>query len=786
VHNPRVDPISGYEISAELGRGAMGAVFRGRHQASGREVAIKTLLAGRDATPVQRQRFLREARALAALDHPHVVRLLEAGEHQGVPFLVMEFQPGGSLDALIRRSRLPVSDVVLLGLQLASGLAAAHAEGILHRDLKPGNVLIASDGRAMLTDFGLAKDLHREGQTQRLTQSGIFLGSPGYWAPEQAAGQAERVCPATDVYGLGAILYAALSGRAPIVASGLIENLHLTANERPPALRSLRPEVPAKLEAIVLRCLEKEIGARWANAAELGAALQILQEGEALPASGRRGWIVGAMGLSLAGALGLGLWLLEPESQTPDVPDLAVGTPSPAATPAEPVPSPSAHALYQEATALLAKKQYLESVPLLRQAAEQGHVKAAFKLGFVLARGRGAPPNLAEGLVWYQRAATGGHPSAQYELGRLLARGEGLPRDEARARALFLLAAQQGNRDAMTSLGELLKTGSGGERDDAAALEWYRKAAELGQGRAMFLLGLPLAEGPPEQRDDEQATRWFRRSAEAGYPPGMFKLAWALECGLGVARDDALAIQWYQRAAKLGMPEAMSSYATILEFGEGVPRDFEGAVQWYRRAVKAKNHVGLVGLGRCYQKGRGLPQDFTRASELYREAANSGFPPGMVALGLLLNKGHGVPVNKPEAARWFRRAADLGNVNGAYSLATMLLEADGIPRDESAGLKLLQRGAAQEHPESMHALACFLLNANRGQRKVEAEARRLFRRSAELGCLDAKYNLAVALEQGIGGPSDPAEARKWYEAVAKASNPGLREEAIKRLQRLER
>ena len=764
----------------------MGAVYRARSLSTGRDVALKTLLAGRDATPQQRTRFAREAQALAKVDHPHVVRLVEVGEHQGVPFLAMEFQPGGSLDELIRRSRLPVADVVLLGVQLASALEAAHAEGILHRDLKPGNVLIASDGRAMLTDFGLAKDLHREGQTQRLTQSGIFLGSPGYWAPEQAAAQAERVCPATDVYGLGAILYAALTGRAPIVASGLIENLHLTANERPPTLRSLRAEVPAKLEAILLRCLEKEVGARWASAAELKAAFQTLQEAESLPASSRQGWVVAALGLSLAGVSALGLSLLQPESPraTPQPTALAAKTPTPAASEAE----PSADALYKEATALLGAKRYLESIPLLRRAAEQGHVKAAFKLGFVLAKGRGAPPDLERGLVWYQRAAAGGHPFAQYELGMLLARGEGLARDDARARALFRQAAEQGNRAAMTSLGEFLESGRGGEEDLAGALDWYRKAAELGQDRAMFLLALILGEGKRVPRDDEQAALWYRRSAEAGYAPGMFKFAWCLEKGLGVKPDKALAIQWYRRAAERGMPEAMSNYASFLEFGDGVPRDVEGAVEWYRKAAETKNLTGLLGLGRCYQKGRGVPQDFARALALYQEAATLGSPQAMVALGLSLSAGRGVPVDKPEAARWFRKAADLGDANGAYSLAKMLLEADGVPADELAARKLLQLGIAQDHPESLHTEACLLMQRNQGQPEAEAEARRLFRRAAEQGFLDAMFNLAVALASGTGGPMDPVEARKWFQVVAAKSsgNPRLKDAALRALRRLER
>ena len=216
-----VERVGPYRILKELGRGGMGAVYEAATP-NGQRVALKVLLQGGSALPAQRTRFEREARALAKVSHPNVVRLLDIGEHRGLPYMVLELHSGGTLADELRAGPLTPAAALELGLQLAAGVSAAHAQGVLHRDLKPDNVLM-EDGRALITDFGLAKDCRREGETQRLTRSGVFLGSPGYWAPEQARGDPGAVGPATDVYGLGATLYAALACRPPIEGEGIFE-----------------------------------------------------------------------------------------------------------------------------------------------------------------------------------------------------------------------------------------------------------------------------------------------------------------------------------------------------------------------------------------------------------------------------------------------------------------------------------------------------------------------------------------------------------------------------------
>jgi len=257
-----------YSLERELGRGGMATVWLAHDHELGREVAVKVLAAPIAADTELRARFLREARVAARLSHPNVVGVFDAGEDGDRLYIVMEYVPGESLaHALRRRTRFPVDEAVAVVTGACAALEQAHAAGLVHRDVKPGNLLLRPDGVVKLADFGIA---HAAEET-RLTQAGAVLGTAAYLAPEQAAG--EPVTPAADVYALGAVLYELLTGRCARRIDGPADLAALTRGTPVTPVRELAPEVPEQLEAIVMRSLARNPAYRPPTAGALAREL---------------------------------------------------------------------------------------------------------------------------------------------------------------------------------------------------------------------------------------------------------------------------------------------------------------------------------------------------------------------------------------------------------------------------------------------------------------------------------------------------------------------------------
>jgi WD40 repeat protein/tetratricopeptide (TPR) repeat protein len=270
AESPRPSPtVPGYEVLGKLGEGGMGVVYQARHLRLNRVVALKVILAGGHAGAAQLARFRTEAEAIARLQHPGVVQVYESGEHDGLPYLALEYCPGGSLAAKLRGTPLRPAEAAALVERLAGAVDAAHRQQVVHRDLKPANVLLAADGTPKVTDFGLAKLLGAAGQTA----SGVVMGTPSYIAPEQAGGQSDAVGPAADIYALGAILYECLTGRPPFKGPTPLDTIAQVVSEEPVPLRRLNARLPRDLETVCLKCLEKDPARRYGSARELAEDL---------------------------------------------------------------------------------------------------------------------------------------------------------------------------------------------------------------------------------------------------------------------------------------------------------------------------------------------------------------------------------------------------------------------------------------------------------------------------------------------------------------------------------
>ena len=569
--------LGSYRIEGEIARGGMGLVLRGHHEVLARDVAIKLLLPKAKGDRECFERFLLEAQATARLRHPGIVAIHDvARDPQGTPYLVMDYIAGQTLRQRIRdRGALAPKEVAEVMAVVADAVDHAHQQGILHRDLKPDNVIVDKSGAPHLTDFGLAKlvleeESSDEGPSGRLlagsklelglTNEGAVMGTPRYMAPEQVRGQ--RLTVAADVWALGVMLYEALTGRPPFVGKTVIAIFEAIVRTSPTPPSQLNPLIPARLERICLRCLEKDPSARPATAGEVATELRRELAAAQRPlrtAAPPPELVDGSKIVHFAKAGAFVLCLLA-------IPILfgplrGSWMPAEKSAAVSPSYSPRGHASLEEA-------------------AEAGDLEAMARWGeHLLASGRAD-----EGLEYLEQAADAGQAGPCLVLGRAYEGGQGV------------------------------------EVDADAALVWYRQGSEAGSGACTVAAGLLLA-----RAEGSSARSEARDLLEEGLPATQGSKARRRVCltilgrlYLDVApRDGSRGVEYLEAAAKLGATGAMVDLARLQERGEFLMQDDEAALNWLKRAAAGEDSVAWIELGDVYASGR-LGQ--TPSKDLARQA----------------------------------------------------------------------------------------------------------------------------------------------------------------------
>src|SRR5882762_5397082 len=320
--SPMLMDFGDYELLEKIGRGGQGVVFRARQKSLNRTVALKVISLGQWASKAHLKRFRLEAEAAARLEHPGIVPIHEVGERDGQCYFSMKFIEGGQLDEVVKQTPMSIRQAVELITKVARTVHYAHEHGILHRDIKPGNILLDAKGEPHLTDFGLARLV---GSESSVTQTLDVLGTPSYMAPEQAVGNNAAVSSATDVYGLGAVLYQLLTGNPPFAGGTTYETIRLLLDTEPRQPRLLNPKIDRDLSTICLKCLEKDPKRRYSSALTLAEDLErwlkyepIVARHTGIVARGRK-WVqrnptsalLATSLLALAAVVGWNIWKSE-------------------------------------------------------------------------------------------------------------------------------------------------------------------------------------------------------------------------------------------------------------------------------------------------------------------------------------------------------------------------------------------------------------------------------------------------------------------------------------------
>ena len=766
-----------YELLEKLGAGAMGVVFKCRDQVSLVEYALKMVPPelARDAEAMDDVR--RNFQLVHGLKHPNIasVDFLDR-DNYGAYFLVMEYAEGESLSQWIKRKwssgRPEPGEVADIVKQIASALDFAHSQGILHRDVKPANVMVSAAGQVKVLDFGLASKVRTSMSMLSISEDNAS-GTPNYLSPEQFKGRRAR--PASDQYALGVLTYQMLSGELPFDAESLDVLRSAVMNEEPESVEGLSRAV----NQCLLKVLNKDPKLRFASCAEFARELE-----SSFGKTGGEKISVHSDTRDFSAYTIVGNSAKEESSSR----TVKVSAPEKPLTVAEKhrkaADQGDVNAQYDLAECYYygsggVKKNVSEAMKWYRKAAEQGHVEAEYSLGYCCYDGQNGAMDYAQAVKWFRKAAEQGHAKAQYFLGHCYYYGWSVDEDFAEAVKWYRKAAEQGHADAQgrlkTKIVELFLKAQNGDADAqyrlglarengdgiaknmSEAVKWYRKAAEQGYAASQYNLGLCLyhkgkalsdkfdiedsecdgIEMRTARKNLSEAANWFRKSADQGFANAEYILGLCYECGDGIDKNMTEAVKWYRKAAEQGIAEAQRKLGDgYYEGGNGLERNYSAAVRWYRKAAEQgiSDAAMQVNLGDCfYYGGNGIEKDCAEAVKWYLKAANQGNARAQCKLGECYGLGKGVSENKAEAAKWYLKAANQGVVQAQNSLGSYYFYGDGVKKDYAESMKWYRKAADQGYAEAQYSLGLCYEGGFGGLQKDKKAAIAWYRKAADQG-----------------------------------------------------
>lgn len=826
-----------YVIDRTLKSGGFGITYIAHEREGGRKVVIKENmprdLARRDPATLELhpletkagekhdydwalESFLRDANLLVTLDHPHIVKVLYAFSALNTAYYVMPYAGGVSLEQWRAENGRPDKKTMLhLQRTLLSALAHVHAHNLLHRDVKPDNILIQEDGEPLLIDFGAARQIVSP-------LSVTLIHTPGFTPPEQMV-SGGKCGPWSDLYSLGATLHVLLTGECPPVGGTG------TAETARPHFLSADPGLVAEYGECMLTCIDKALLTapedRWQSAADW---LRALERGKT-PNLRRRVWrrrtAFAAGGVAIAVAAGVCTWLLAPASETV----------APAPQPAPETIDPATRLLQAAGSGDLPRIRQMQDAKvlegmgaddlrgaaaradgnghaeayalLLRVLAERGHAQSQNDLGLCYRSGKGVERNSREAVKWFRAAAEQGNADALYNLGLCYEIGIGMPPDPKEAVTLYRAAGEQEHVDALQHLSKCYRNGTGVPKDEkeadrlwemADAIRFGRNSSQLkenllsvprartdgkipaeaedvpgiyfqaakgGDAEAQYNLGVCYENGEGVEKNDHEAFKWYSMAADQGFAAAEVAIGSCYAHGRGVKQDDGKAVQWYTKAVEKGDADAQFHLGQCYDNGTGVEQDLQEAVRLYRLAAEQGLAKAQHNLAYCYDYGTGVEQDLQEAFKWYSKAAGQAYAGTQYALGLCYEFGKGVEKNDQKAVEWYRKAAEQGYANAQFNLGVHYKKGTGVEQDYQEAAYWYRKAADQGYAPAQFNLALHYENGY-GVEKNDREAVYWYRKAADQGDKDAQLNLGICYATGAGVEEDPVKAVKWFRMSA--------------------
>ena len=706
-----------YRILKVLGQGGFGITYLAIQVRLDRKVAIKEFFmkdfcernettrqvtlgtaGSREMVNSCRKKFLKEAKHIAKLHHPNIIRIIDVFDENSTSYYVMEYIEGGSLSNKLGTTGLSMSDATRYILQVAEALKYIHKQNIAHLDIKPSNIMLNGNDEIVLIDFGVSKqyDFSTGGQTS-VSPVGC---SSGYAPLEQYDPNGVKdFSPQTDLYSLGATYFKLLTGITPPNAFGITKDF-LQENLKAKG-------VPTAVISIICKLMEKLKENRFSDVCS---------------------FIEGLNSISLH------------VDESSDKKDENI-----------------AYKQYEEGTAVMPSQKeidnwvkniisseyntgkYKSAFEHFSEYAKMGNATAQYYLGKMYYEGQcvGGSRNYDKAAEWYRKSAEQGNAEAQCYLGYMYTNGLGVSQDNAKAVEWYRKSAEQGHADAQNNLGDMYYDGRGVSQDYAKAVEWYRKSAEQGHAVTQCKLSYMYELGRGISQDYVKAVEWCRKSAEQGYVYAQYNLGRMYEIGRGVWPNSAKAVEWYQKAAEQGNSKAQHTLGYMYEIGDGVSKDYAKAVEWYRKSAEQGYFYAQKDIGRMYEEGLGVSRDYAKAAEWYQKIAEMGDCFLQYKMGCMYEKGVGVPQDYAKAVEWYRKSAEQGLASAQKDIGRMYEKGLGVSRDYAKAAKWYQKAISRGNTDAMCNLG-YMYEYGLGVSKDNYIAAGLYFRAAKQGSLEAK------------------------------------------------